>query len=191
MEAFKELLGITSNTEAIYWIIAIVSTSLFLLKMLISFIGSHLDFDLHHDVDFDFAADYLSIDTIIFFFKALGWIGVIGYRFTRFAGPIIFLIALSSGIFAFFLSAFMLRNMRRLESSGNLQMSNAIGQIGTVYLTIPEKGKGAGQIQVTVQGRLATLDAMSEDEKIPTGSKVLVYDVKNDVLVVSIFKEKL
>jgi hypothetical protein len=76
-------------------------------------------------------------------------------------------------------------NMRRLQSDGTLVIGNAVGQQGTVYLTIPEIG--VGSINVTVQGAQRTLDAMSKDGiKIQTGSVVKVVGVTaGKILVVT------
>lgn len=193
-EAFKEFLGIASNVEAFYWITAILATGMFIVKMVLSSLGADHDFDIDADIpdDVDFDADhhFLSFDAILFFFKALGWIGVICYSFTKFAPLTIFAISLGSGILTFFLAAYALAKMRNLESSGTLDLRNAIGKVGTVYLSIPANAGGSGQIQIPIQGRLETLDAKSPDDSIRTGQKVLVYDVKDNVLLVSPYKEQ-
>lgn len=206
IDAFKELLGITSGLETFYWITALSSSFLFLIKTVLALIGADheasddVDFDFDGDVDADIDGDVdadadgdsdvdhsmFSINSILAFFMGLGWIGVIGYRSTSFAPWAIFSIALGNGIFAFLLMAFLLKKMKGLESSGTLDLNNTIGQVGTVYLSIPADGKGMGQIQIEVQERLTTLDAKSsESVSIRTGQKVLVYDVEGDVLCVS------
>jgi membrane-bound ClpP family serine protease len=83
----------------------------------------------------------------------------------------------------------LLRKVKRFESYGTLNLENAIGKIGTVYLSIPANSNGEGQIQIEVQGRLTTLDAKSVGEEIKTGRKVLVYDVKDGKLLVSPYKD--
>jgi len=74
--------------------------------------------------------------------------------------------------------------MQKLQSSGTMQMSNAIGQEGRVYLTIPEKG--SGKVSIVIQGGLRELEAVSAaGERIPTGETVrVVRVVSNRVLVV-------
>ena len=77
MEVFKELLGIQSNAEAIYWLLALASTFLFFLKLVFSIFGGDADSDV--DVDMDIADDgdftddvdhdsIFSTDTILAFF---------------------------------------------------------------------------------------------------------------------------
>ena len=66
--------------------------------------------------------------------------------------------------------------MKRLQSDGTIRISNAIGEAGTVYLTIPPKG--SGQVQVVVQGTLKIFDAISSKKTgLATGDKVKIIDV--------------
>jgi membrane protein implicated in regulation of membrane protease activity len=66
--------------------------------------------------------------------------------------------------------------MKRLQSSGNVDLRNAVGEEGDVYLTIP--AEGSGQVQVSVQGGLRMFDARSvSGEEIKTGERVRVSDV--------------
>jgi len=73
----------------------------------------------------------------------------------------------------------LLLQMKRLQSEGTLDIRNAIGQTGSVYLTIP--ANGSGQVQVTVQGSLRIFNAVSQDKnKISTGAGVRVTDITAD-----------
>ena len=59
----------------------------------------------------------------------------------------------------------MMRWMQSLKSDGTIDYKNAIGNIGTVYIPISPRRKGIGQIEVQVQGRLAVVGAVTDDEK--------------------------
>ena len=201
MEAFKELLGITTNAEAVYWILALTSTFLFFLKLLLSIFGGDTDTDVDVDLDtgddVDFSDDvdhesFFSINTILAFFKGAGWIGVICYRFTKFNFSSIIFITFFSGVITFFFAVYLLKYMKSFESSGTLDMRNAVSNVGTVYLTIPGQRGGIGQIQVEIQGRLTTVDAITDKETLKTGEKVLVCykDRKSDKLVVTAYNDE-
>ena len=70
-----------------------------------------------------------------------------------------------------------------LEASGNVEMSEAIGVRGSVYLRIPEGG--IGQVQIELGGALKTYNAKSEDgQGIATGDFVEVVDTITSTLVV-------
>ena len=70
-----------------------------------------------------------------------------------------------------------------LEASGNVEMSEAIGVRGSVYLRIPEGG--VGQVQIELGGALKTYNAKSEDgQGIATGDFIEVVDTITSTLVV-------
>ena len=52
------------------------------------------------------------------------------------------------------------------------------------YLTIPAKGNGKGKIHISVNGSLHELDAITENDRIPTGSIVKIVDITSDNMVV-------
>ena len=60
-----------------------------------------------------------------------------------------------------------------LREEGTMNYANAVGEIGTVYLPIPPKRKGIGQIEVLVQGRMRTVRALSDHDK-KIGNRVAV-----------------
>ena len=71
----------------------------------------------------------------------------------------------------------LMRSMMRLQSSGTLNYANAVGEIGTVYVTIPADSKAGGQIEVMIQGRLATAEALHQGSStIIPGTKVRVVE---------------
>ena len=70
-----------------------------------------------------------------------------------------------------------------LEASGNVEISEAIGVRGSVYLRIPEDG--IGQVQIELGGALKTYNAKSEDgQGISTGDFIEVVDTITSTLVV-------
>lgn len=70
-----------------------------------------------------------------------------------------------------------------LQASGNIDISEAIGSQGTIYLRIPEGD--VGQVQVEAGGALKIYNAKSEDGNgIGTGDFVEVVDVVSSTLIV-------
>lgn len=71
-----------------------------------------------------------------------------------------------------------------VQSSGNMNIENAIGQDGTVYMRI--KPGEVGQIQVTIQGAMRTLDAIASDSSLhlKTGETVTVDQIVAGRMVV-------
>ncbi len=180
-----------STLGKVYWIIAIPSTAIFLILLILSFLGADADHpdgvDIHGDVATGegFGGFVINIKSIMSFMMMFGWAGVIsmGFKLSTLSS---FIIAIITGFVTLILVAGLLYLVTRLSYDGTLNMENAIGKTGDVILFIPPKKNGLGQVQVNVQGSLRTLEAMTEEpEEIKSGTKVLVVDVlDNNVLLV-------
>lgn len=142
---------------------------IFLILMLIGIEGS--DFDGIDDVsDVDVINDeplsgigglkILTIRGILAFISMGAWTA---YILVNWMHP---LIASAVGIVVGAISAYLLalafKATYKLESSGNLDYANAIGQIGTVYIRVPKSKIGKGKITLTIQERYIEVDAMTE-----------------------------
>ena len=75
------------------------------------------------------------------------------------------------------LSAGLMYAVRQMTHEGRYDVKTAIGQTARVYLTIPAKGQGQGQVEVTVSGRRKVLPAMSASDEIPAFTRVTIVDV--------------
>jgi phage tail sheath gpL-like len=95
-----------------------------------------------------------------------------------------FLGASVAGIIAMYLTAKIFQAFMNLQSSGTLNLNNAIGQEGLIYLTIP--GGERGKVQVVIQDSQKIFDAVSADgSEIKTGAQVKVTKVvSGNVMVV-------
>lgn len=182
----------TWSLNTIYLICAVAGGTVVVLRLILMAVGlDHGDApDAAPDVDhggLDHAGggiNLLSLQSISGFFTMFGLVGL-GLLQVR-ATPLVSLLgALAAGLFTAWVTAMLFMQMRRLQSEGTLVINNAIGQTGTVYLTIPEKGSGV--VTVTVQGAQRNLDAVSEHGlRIPTGSVVRVVSITaGKILVVT------
>ena len=189
------------NFERIFWFLAVPSSIISLLQLILEFIGMgsdsmDADFDSNVDVDVDADLDAdvsdssghhaggdLRIFTVrgfIVFFTLFGWAGIAFTR-TGFPGLIVIIIAFMIGFGAMVLVAWLFKFLHNLGESGNTDIKNAIGKRGTVYFTIPGNGQTTGQIQITFQGSFHTMDAITYDkEDIKTGTNVKVTEVLED-----------
>lgn len=185
----------TLNT--LYLICAVAGGTILVLRVILMVIGlDHGDapdaapdsgVDLNHDGAIDAHAgglNLLSLQSIASFFTMFGLVGL-GLLQVRASNVLSLVGALAAGIFTAWVTAMIFFQMQKLQSEGTLVITNAIGQTGTVYLTIPEKG--AGVVTVTVQGAQRSMDAVSEHGlRIPTGSVVRVVGVTaGKILVVT------
>jgi hypothetical protein len=126
----------------------------------------------------------LSLRTITAFLTGFGWTGVISLAS---GGALPWAVALASVIglaFAWALLALM-RSMCRLGHDGSIDYANAVGSVATVYIPIPPRGAAGGQVELLVQGRMATVAAISLAEAaIPSGAKVRVAELADRTTLV-------
>ncbi len=175
--------------EQIFWILAVPATLIFLVLLVLTIFGGDTDTDVDTDVDGDIADgdsipfQFISLKNIVAFFAVFGWSGI-GFIHSGLASWLVVLLALLCGLLMMFMMASLFYLMSRLAESGTFKMKNAIGKLGEVYLVIPAKRGGMGKVQLTVQGSLRTLDAITDDlEKIPTSSIIEVLDVIDDQIL--------
>ncbi len=166
--------------QQIFYAIGIFSISILLLQILLTAIGidaHHGDADLSGHGDHESGLGLLSIRTVTAFFVGFGWTGAIMLNHGH---SLIAAIAAGTGTGLAFLltTAFLIRNLLRLQSSGNLDYRNAVGIVGTVYTTVPAAESGGGQIELMLQGRLMMAEAYTKAARdLKPGSKVRVVDL--------------
>jgi len=185
--------------EIIYWAAAIIGGTLFILRVIMMFIGGGLgdgdvdiphDMDIPHDVHIDgnihtdassghadsnLSFKLLSMQGLTSFFMMFGLIGLALLKSNL---PILVTVvgAMVAGLITVGIIGLIFTQMNRLQTEGTIHIQNTIGTEGTVYLTVPRDG--TGQVQIIVQGSLKIFDAMSSDKKtIATGEKIKVVGV--------------
>ncbi|MDA9962980.1 hypothetical protein N9D63_08850 [Opitutales bacterium] len=159
---WQSLEGQSAHPHAlkIFYVVAIVSGVVLAFQMVLTLIGADTDFDAGEGGD----TGLFSIRTIGAFFTGFGWTGVsmlyngYGLGAATFAATVVGMIFLGTVLY-------LMRYMFSLREEGTLDYSNAIGEVGNVYLPIPPKRKGMGQVEVLVQGRMRTVRALTDHDK--------------------------
>ncbi|MBQ6900258.1 MAG: NfeD-like protein [Firmicutes bacterium] len=133
--------------------------------------------------DFSIASMF-SVQGVVTFLMVMGWISIVSINSG--ANPLTaLLIGCGLGLLTMYLVARLMFASRRLAENGTVDIHNAIGESGTVYIPVPPKGKGEGKINLYLQGRYVEVSCISnEDEMIPTGTEVRVTDARNGLLIV-------
>jgi membrane protein implicated in regulation of membrane protease activity len=188
MEAFYSSL---SPVQKVFLFCALVGGIIFVLRMILMVIGLG-DHDVHDGGldhvdghgDSDVSFKLFSLHGLTCFFMMFGLVGLGLSRQFWVPDVIAAAIGTIAGLFTFWVIAKLFSSMTKLQSDGTLKLSNAIGQQGKVYLTIP--AEGTGQVQVAFQGRLMIYDAISANkEEIKTGDQIVVIDIAGgNILVV-------
>lgn len=96
-------------------------------------------------------------------------------------------LAALAGFGAMYAVYWAFKQIFRLETQGNEDVYNAIGQTAEVYVPIGESSRQAGKVHLTLQGRTVEYQALTDsDHPLATGAKVLVMDVvSSDTLKVA------
>jgi hypothetical protein len=92
-------------------------------------------------------------------------------------------IAVVSGIAAMYAVHGLMRGLKSLDTDRTVRIERAIGQPGTVYLSIPAHRSGSGKIHLTLQKRLDELEAVTAGERLADGAKVRVIGVVGPAIV--------
>ena len=86
-------------------------------------------------------------------------------------------IALLGGWIAGAAVAFVMGFINKLQSSGNVKIESAIGKTATVYIPIPEHKTNTGKIQLSIQGRIDEMEAMTPGPALPSGATVVIKEI--------------
>lgn len=136
-----------------------------------------LDPDLPGHEGADGGLRIFTVRGLVAFFSVFGWCGLAMLRSGAGTG-ISCLISLAMGVAAMTILAAMMRAAMGLQSDGTLNLKNALGACGSVYLTIPPSRLQKGKVSLLVQDRLGEFDAVTDEEQpIPTGSEIVVVGI--------------
>jgi membrane protein implicated in regulation of membrane protease activity len=165
-------------------------------------LGQH-DVDMSHDVPHDLSADgahhasfsdgdghdaghhhgstwlfgVISFRTLVAAFTFFGLAGMAAQS-AELALPWQLLIAVIAGTGAMYGVHWIMQTFYRLGEDGTARITRAVGQQGTVYVSIPGGQAGSGKIQLNLQNRLVEYEAVTSAEaKLPAGAKVVVVGV--------------
>ncbi len=123
----------------------------------------------------------LSIQSIAAFLMGFGWGGLGGMRGAGWGFDMSLLTAVAGGVGMVWLLSWLLNLAHKLQSSGTIPIRAAQDAKGEVYVTIPPKGQGFGQVRVVVNQRLRTYNADSVDESpLPTNTPIRVVRVNDN-----------
>ena len=148
--------------------IGAISSLILTIQMVLSLIGGaaegvEADFDIG-DGGEGGATGILSIRSIGAFFTGFGWAGAAALQNGLETGGATFIGTIVGSIFLG-LIVYLMSYLHSLREEGTLNYKNCIGEVGSVYLPIPPRRKGMGQIEVMVQGRLRIVKVVTDHEK--------------------------
>lgn len=169
---------------------ALLGTAVFGLRILMMLVGGVDDVDLGADADID-GADFdgddssqaftiLSVQGVSAFLGGFGWAGVGALLGMHWEMAPAAAVGVAGGVAMVWLLGLLLKAIYDLQSSGTLGPDSAVGFTGEVYATIPEGGRGRGQVRVVVRERQRIYNAITEGETLPTNTRVRILAVNDD-----------
>ena len=168
-----------------YSAMALVGTVLFLLRLALAMFGDVLgDFEIDADTGSDASFTLFSLLSVMAFIMGTGWMGLACRFDWGLSRPVSVVIAVGFGALMMVLAAGLMYVTRSLNRTVTYDLQTAVGKTAQVYLAIPARDAGHGQVQVTVSGRLMTLDAVSDGPALDAFTDVLVVDVRDDQTLV-------
>ncbi len=170
-----------SPFEKVYWLIALIASGIFIILLILTFLGG--EFDDTGDVDADIDADtgiefqFLSFKNLIGFFTIFGWTGIACLNEGLSKGMTL-VISIACGLVMMLIMASLFYYLGKLTSSGSLKIKNALNQVGEVYLTIGANRSKVGKVHINIQGGLRELDAMTdENTDLRQGDVIIVSQI--------------
>lgn len=193
-EAFYEWYDTLTPTLQIFWAIALITTLVFAIQMILTFAGiGDADTDMNMDGGTDFSdggtldmggsMQLFTVRNFINFMLGMGWGGIC---LASVIPNTLLLVVAAVAVGIVFVYAFLLvyRQLFHLESNGAYHTDDCIGRIVDVYLTIPAGRNGKGKVQVSFNGSVQELTALTDSATaIPSGTKVKVIQVIDNTTV--------
>jgi len=139
--------------------------------------------------DMDPSFHFFTIRSFIAFFTLFGWAGIAAID-AGLSKTITIIIAITAGLVAMgLISTLFYFVSKMVDSGGALRIKNALNKVGDVYIPVKANAGNVGKIQITIQGSLREMQAITKkEEDLSTGTVVRVTGiVSNSILVVEKF----
>ena len=183
MEEWWSSLGLFMQSV---WCITLFASLVFVIQTIMTFIGMDTDGGMDVDVSADTATDggsgpfqLFTFRNFINFLLGFGW-SIISFEKAIENQFVLILVSAVIGVLLVMAVMAIFRFMSRMEQSGTINMANAVGCKGNVYLKIPGEKRGEGKVQISIQGAIREFDALTVGEELETGAPIRVVEVIND-----------
>ena len=171
-----------------FWFVAIPASLVFIVQMVMTFIGADSTDGLQADFDSDLSGgdapfQLFSLRNLVNFLLGFSWMGISFYS-TISSKPLLLVLSILVGAFFVFLFFIIIRQVQKLAEDNSFRISDTLNNTAEVYLTIPGNKTGKGKIMISVKGAFHELEAMTERESIPSGSVVKIVRIENNNILI-------
>ena len=169
--------------QQIAWAIAISTSLIFIVQMIMTFVGMDSNVDFSAEVGDSSVTELTSTPFQLFtfrnfinFFLGFSWSyivfdGLIDSKFW------VILISVFVGIFLVLGVMFIFYGLSKMVESGNISIHQSVGLTSTVYIPIQGNMEGKGKVQVSMQNSVREYDAITKGEALKTGTIVKIKEV--------------
>lgn len=171
------------------WCITLFASLVFVIQTILTFVGMDADGGMDVDMGSDMPGDgdsgpfqLFTFRNFINFLLGFGW-SIISFQGVIQNPFVLILVAAVIGVLLVIAVMAIFRFMSGMEQSGTIQMANAVGCKGNVYLKIPADKRGEGKVQISIQGAIREFDAITLGEELETGAPIQVVEVVNDSML--------
>ena len=169
------------TTNSFFWFCALIGSFLFAIQFLSHILGVDAEIEETDAGNFH----WLSKQTLTSFFMMFGWIGLTCKNQYEASELVTICIAFFGGCASFFLTAFLFKAAKKLQSPGNVFcIDDALGKEAIVYQKISKESPG--KISLILNNFTYELDAVSLSEELPSFSRVQILKKLNEKTVIVI-----
>ena len=181
MQEYFDMYSSLDPWMKVYWGCALIAGGIFVIQMVLTLIGMDstdvdVDFDGPDTMDLGGSISLFSIRNLINFFCGFGWAGVC-LNSTIPNRILLLFVAILVGIGFVLMFFYIKKQTNKLQHNGAFKIEDCIGKTTDVYLRIPGQRQGKGKIQVSINGSIQEIDAMTDGDNISSGSKVKVESI--------------
>ena len=176
----------------VLWAVTLSASLIFVIQSVMTFIGlgSDMDSDLPDEVsdgsfDADPSMNLLTFRNLVNFLIGFGWSAIL-LKDKISSIALLAFVALLIGVALVVLVMYLFKWLYSMQASGNIDVrKDAVGCLGSVYLTIPGERSGEGKVQITINNSVREYGAVTDGEALPTGAQIRVVEVisENTLLV--------
>jgi membrane protein implicated in regulation of membrane protease activity len=172
-----------------FWYVALPTSLIFIIQTILTFAG--VDSSDGIDADFDGNLEgaeapfqLFSLRNLINFLLGFSWAGI-SFAAALPNQAILVSVSILVGILFVYVFYLIIRQVQKLAENNSFNIANTLHKTAEVYLPIPERKSGQGKVMISINGAFHELQAMTEQERIPSNTVVKVVKIEsNSILIV-------
>lgn len=171
-----------------FWFVALPASLFFLIQTVMTFIGADASDGVNADFDSNLDGteapfQLFSLRNLVNFLLGFSWTGISFYHVIH-NPALLIIVSIAVGVLFVYMFFLIISRLQKLAEDNSFRISNTLNKTAEVYLTIPEHKKGKGKVMISVNGAFHELDAMTEKDRIQSGSVVKVVKIECDNILI-------